>query len=346
MIALRKIGKGDGLIELQEIPEPLITPDEVMIEVKAAGICGSDLKIWHDHHPYWPPVTIGHEFSGKIVEVGRDVKNWSVSDRVVAMPHTRSCGHCALCLSGNIHICAEKRSIGWGIDGAMTKYLRMPAKLLLSIPAGLSYEEAAVTEPLAVAVNAVLLRSRVEPGDFVVVFGPGPIGFLSALVARAGGASTVVLVGVQQDEPVRLARAQAAGVNLTINIEKDPNIEGQIMDMTHGVGADLVIEASGARSAIGTGIQIVRRLGRIAALGVSGTDNVPIPWDTAMFKACDLMFNFSTTYQSWDRALRLMDMGAVDVKHVITEVKPLADWLSVFSNLEKGKGIKSMLVPG
>lgn len=345
MIALRKIGKGDGFIELQDISEPSITPDEVMIEVKAAGICGSDLKIWHDHHPYWPPVTLGHEFSGKIVEVGSEVKNWAVGDRVVAMPHTRSCGRCALCLSGNIHICAEKRSIGWGIDGAMTNYLPMPAKLLLSIPGELSYEEAAVTEPLAVAVNAVLLRSRVEPGDFVVVFGPGPIGFLSALVARAGGASAVVLVGVEQDVKVRLARAQAAGIDLTVNVERDPNIVERIMDMTHGVGADLVVEASGVRSAIGAGIQMVRRLGRFAALGVSGADNVPIPWDTAMFKACDLMFNFSTTYQSWDRALRLMATGAVDVKHVITEVKPLADWLSVFSNLEKGDGIKSMLVP-
>ena len=345
MIALRKIGKGDGLIELQDIPEPSITPDEVLIEVKAVGICGSDLKIWHDHHPYWPPVTLGHEFSGKIVEVGKEVKNWKVDDRVVAMPHTRSCGHCALCMSGNIHICAEKRSIGWGIDGAMTKYLRMPAKLLLSIPEGLSYEEAAVAEPLAVAVNAVLLRSRVEPGDFVVVFGPGPIGFLSALTAHAGGASTVVLVGVERDERVRLTRAQAAGVDLTVNIERNPDIVERIMDATHGVGADLVVEASGSRSAIGASIQIVRRLGRVAALGVSGTDSVPVPWDAAMFKACDLMFNFSTTYQSWDRALRLMGTGAVDVKHVITEVKPLTEWRSVFSNLEAGDGIKSMLVP-
>jgi L-iditol 2-dehydrogenase len=345
MIALRKIGKGDGFIELQNIPEPSITPDEVMIEVEAAGICGSDLKIWHDHHPYWPPVTLGHEFSGEIVEVGSEVKNWTVGDRVVAMPHTRSCGRCALCLSGNIHICPEKRSIGWGIDGAMTKYLRMPAKLLLGIPEGISYEEAAVAEPLAVAVNAVLLRSRVEPGDFVVVFGPGPIGFLSALVARAGGASTVVLVGVEKDSQVRLARAQDAGVSLTVNVERDPNIVERIMDMTKGVGADLVIEASGSRSAIGASVQMVRRLGRVAALGVSGTDNVPVPWDNAMFKACDLMFNFSTTYQSWDRALRLMGMGAVDVRHAISEVKPLAEWHSVFGNLEAGNGIKSMLVP-
>lgn len=345
MIALRKIAKGDGFLELQDIPKPSITADEVLIEVKVTGICGSDLKIWHDHHPYWPPVTLGHEFSGEIVEVGKEVKNWSVGDRVVAMPHNGHCGRCALCLGGNIHICPEKRSIGWGIDGAMAKYLRMPAKLLLRVPESLTYEEAAVAEPLAVAVNAILLRSRVEPGDFVVIFGPGPIGFLSALVARAGGASTVVLVGVERDAKVRLARAKVAGIDLTVNVEKEANIVERIMDMTHGVGADLVIEASGARSAIGAGIQMVRRLGRVAALGVSGADNVPVPWDIAMFKACDLKFNFSTTYQSWDRALRLMGKGAVDVKHVITEVKPLKEWESVFRNLEAGDGIKSMLVP-
>jgi L-iditol 2-dehydrogenase len=248
-------------------------------------------------------------------------------------------------MAGNIHICPAKRSIGWGIDGAMARYLQMPAKLLLSIPDGLSFEEAAVAEPLAVAVNAVLLKSRVDPGDLVVVFGPGPIGFLSALAARAGGASKVVLVGIERDERVRLTRARSAGVDLAINIEREPNLLERILDLTNGIGADLVVEASGSRNAIGAGLQIVRRLGRIAALGVSGKDEISVPWDVAMFKACDLMFNFSTTYQSWERALRLMGSRAVDVRHVITGVKPLTEWKSVFEGLEAGEGIKSLLVP-
>jgi L-iditol 2-dehydrogenase len=345
MKTLRKTGKGEGLIEIQDIPLPSMTPDEVLVEVKAAGVCGTDLKVWHDSHPYWPPVTLGHEFSGVIVEVGKDVVKWKVGDRVVAMPHTRHCGRCALCMAGNIHICPEKRSIGWGIDGAMARYLQIPAKLLLSIPDELSFEEAAVAEPLAVVVNAVLLRSRVEPGDFVVVFGPGPIGFLSALSARAGGASKVVLVGIERDERVRLTRARSAGVDLAINIEKEPNLFERIMGLTNGIGADLVVETSGSGSAISTGLRLVRRLGRVAAIGVSGKDEISVPWDVAMYKACDLMFNFSSTYHSWERALGLMGSREVDVRQVITDVKPLTEWKSVFEGLEAGEGIKSLLIP-
>src|SRR3990172_7629700 len=160
MLALVKLQKGKGFLKLKEVETPKIVADEVLIEVKAAGICGTDIHVKNDEFPYWPPVILGHEFSGKIVEIGSKVDSYEVGDRVVAEPHTLACGKCYLCRTGNIQICSSKRSIGWGIDGAFTKYIKMPEKLLHKIPDKVSYEHAAVVEPTANVVHDVLERSK------------------------------------------------------------------------------------------------------------------------------------------------------------------------------------------
>ena len=345
MKALVKVAKGDGFIELRDIGEPKIGPSEVLIEVQAAGICGSDVHIYHDEHPYWPPVVLGHEFSGRIVEVGKEVRGWSLGDRVVAEPHTKACGTCALCRAGNRRICPEKRSIGWGIDGAFTQYLKMPAILLYRIPDNISYEEAALTEPTAVAIEAVVLRGRVKPGDFVVVQGAGPIGLLSALVAKAGGASRVLVTGIGRDAEVRLPVAEQVGIDYVVNVEEDSDIVDKVMKLTGGVGADLVVEASGAPSAIWAGIEMVRRLGCIVVLGVTGRGSVSVPWDEAVFKACDVLFSFSTTCASWTRTLDCFASRQIDVRPLITAKYPLEDWQRAFEALEQGKSVKCLLIP-
>jgi L-iditol 2-dehydrogenase len=288
---------------------------------------------------------MGHEFSGRIVEVGKEVKGWSKGDRVVAEPHTKACGTCALCRSGNRRICPEKRGIGWGIDGAFTKYLKMPAVLLHRIPDNISYEEAAVTEPTAVAVEAVVLRGQVKPGDFVVVEGAGPIGLLSALAAKAGGASKVLITGIGRDARLRLPVAEQVGVDYVVNVEEDPDIVDKVRKLTGGMGADLVVEASGAPSAIWAGIEMVRRLGCIVVLGVTGKKRVSVPWDEAVFKGCDVLFSFSTTYASWEEALDCLANRQIDVRPLITLKSPLEDWQRIFEALEKGEGVKGLLIP-
>ncbi|MEW6355184.1 MAG: zinc-binding dehydrogenase [Planctomycetota bacterium] len=344
MLALVKTKKGPGNLELREVPMPVYDADEVLIEVKAAGICGTDLHVKEDRFPYWPPVILGHEFAGVIAEVGKDVKNFKVGDRVVGEPHTRACGKCYLCRTGNIQICPDKRSPGWGIDGAFAKYLKMPEKLLHRLPDHVSFEEGAVVEPTCNVVHDVLERGRVEPNDFVVVLGPGPIGLLAAMAAKAGGARAVMIIGTPADEELRLAKAREIGVDHVVNLAETNPME-KCMELTHGVGADLVVEASGAEPAINSAVELVRKKGRITAIGIPATDRTSFAWRGAMFKVCDIIFNLSTSYTSWDKAIGLIASGRINAASLITHKEPLTNWERVFADLENLRGLKGILIP-
>ena len=159
MKALVKTAKGKGNLEIRDIPVPEPGHGEVLLKILAAGVCGTDIHVRDDNFPYWPPVVLGHEFCGKVVELGEGVTLVKQGDRVVGEPHTKACGHCWLCRTGNIQICPEKRSPGWGIDGSMAEYLVMPEKLLHRIPDSISDEVGAVIEPTANAVHVRYLGS-------------------------------------------------------------------------------------------------------------------------------------------------------------------------------------------
>ncbi|MBC7189479.1 alcohol dehydrogenase catalytic domain-containing protein, partial [Candidatus Aerophobetes bacterium] len=262
MQALVKTRKGKGFIEVRDVPVPAYSPDEVLIKVKAAGICGTDIHIWQDKMLYWPPVIMGHEFAGEIVEVGENVKSWQKGDRVVAEPHTKSCGVCFFCRSGNIQICSNKRAIGWGIDGAFAEYIKMPVKLLHRIPDNVSYEEAALCEPLAIVIDCLILNTGIKAADTVVVEGAGPIGILSAMLAKAAGAAEVIITGTKKDEKLRFEVARELGFK-TLNVE-DKGWEEEILTLTQGRGADIVVEAAGVEASANAAIRIARRLGKIA----------------------------------------------------------------------------------
>jgi L-iditol 2-dehydrogenase len=344
MQALIKTQKGPGFLELREVPEPTPGPDEVLIAVKSCGICGTDIHVWNDKFPYWPPVILGHEFSGEIVAVGAATSLFKVGERVVGEPHTQACGHCYLCRTGNIQICPMKRSPGWGIDGAMTKYLKMPERLLHRIPDSMSYDLAALVEPTANVVHDVVERARIDAGDFVVVLGPGPIGLLAALTARAAGARHVVIVGTPADEEIRLAKARELGFETVLNAAEVNPVEA-VRDLTGGLGADLVVECSGAPPAIASTVDLIRKKGRICVIGLTGKDSIPFPWDKAAFKVCDVVFNLSTSYTSWDRTIHLIASGRLPAGQVITHRLPLSEWKSGFEGLEAHKELKVLLIP-
>lgn len=343
MQALVKTQKGPGFLELMEMPEPRPSPGEVLIEVKACGICGTDVHVLHDQFPYWPPVILGHEFSGVVVEAN-GTSHFKVGDRVVGEPHTQACGHCYLCRTGNIQICPTKRSPGWGIHGAFAKYLKMPERLLHRIPDSMSYETAAVVEPTANAVHDVIERARVEAGDFVVVLGPGPIGLLAAMAARAGGARHIVMVGAPQDEAVRLKKARQLGFETVINLGETNPVEA-VQDLTGGIGADLVIEASGAPPAIASTVELVRKKGRICAIGLTGRESIAFPWDKAAFRVCDIIFNLSTSYTSWDRTINLIAAGRIPAGEVVSHRMPLSEWRCAFDEIEAQRALKVLLIP-
>ena len=344
MLALVKTQKGVGYLELREVDVPKIAPDEVLIEIRAAAICGTDIHVKHDRFPYWPPVVLGHEFSGQILEVGSEVEHYHEGDRVVAEPHTKACGKCFFCRTGNIQICPAKRSPGWGIDGAFTQYLKMPEKLLHRIPDHVSFEEAALVEPTANVVHDVLERGRVEAEDFVVVLGPGPIGLLSAMCAKAEGARKVMIVGTPQDEELRLKVAHEVGIDYVVNLGEEDPIQ-KTLELTNGLGADLVVEASGAEPAIRTTVDLVRKKGRITVIGMTGEADITFPWDKAIFKACDLLFNLSTSYTSWDRAISLIAERKINVDALSTHREPLTNWEQVFDDVEHLRALKAVLLP-
>ena len=302
------------------------------------------MHVKHDKFPYWPPVILGHEFAGQIVALGPDVQHCAVGDRVVGEPHTQACGHCYLCRTGNIQICPTKRSPGWGIDGAFARFLKMPERLLHRIPDSMTYDDAAVVEPTANTVHDVIERAGVQAGDFVVVLGPGPIGLLAALTARAGGARHLVMIGTPADEAIRLKKARELGFETVLNVAEDNPLEA-VRDLTGGIGADLVIECSGAAPAIASTVDLVRKKGRICAIGLTGKDNIAFPWDKAAFKVCDLIFNLSTSYTSWDRTINLISTGRIPAGHVVSHVLPLDEWEFAFEEIEAQRALKVLLVP-
>ena len=346
MKALVKTAKGKGLVEIREMPVPEIGDNEVIIEIKAAGICGTDLHIYNDKFPYWPPVILGHEFSGVIAEIGKNVSDWKIGDRVVGEPHTLACGKCWLCRTGNRQICPEKRSPGWGIDGCFAKYMKYPEpELLHKIPDTLSFEDAALVEPTANVVSDVLERGAIKPVDFVVIIGPGPIGLLAAMAAKAGGAAKVAVVGTDADEELRLPTARKLKtIDYVVNVNKEAPVS-LVMDLTEGRGADLVVEASGAVAGINSAFQLVRKLGKITAIGLTGKEKIELPYDTGMFKAVEFIFNLSTSYTSWDKTIKLLNSNKIETSPLITHKGGIEKWKEFFSDLENKKGIKGIFLP-
>ena len=344
MKALVKTARGTGNLELNSVPLPKIEPNEVLIRVRACGICGSDLKIQDDQHPYTPPVVIGHEFAGEIAEVGAQVSGWVEGDRVVAEQHTNACGRCRQCLTGSAFACKSKRSPGYFTNGAFAEYIKMPGWLLHRIPDKLSFVEGALAEPAAVAAHGVLDRTGIEPEDRVLVIGCGPIGLLAAKMAQVAGASTVIITGIERDEKVRLPKARQLGINYVVNVTQT-DLAQLVEEISGGEGMDVVIELSGALPAINQAFRLVRRLGRVGIIGQPPSDEISIPYREAMFRALTISFSYSSKFTSWERALSLFERGAVNPKDFITHVLPLEDWQQGFTLLRNGDAIKVVLKP-
>jgi len=344
MLALVKTAAGPGNLILKEVPEPEIAPEEVLIRVRACGICGSDLKIQDDEHPYTPPVIVGHEFSGEIVALGANVSGWTIGDRVVSEQHTRACGRCRQCLTGNAFACASKRAPGYFVDGAFATYIKIPAWLLHRIPENLNYVEAAFSEPTAVAVHGVLERTGISPGDVVLVLGCGPIGLAAAKMAQANGASRVIITGVERDEIARLPKARQLGIDYPVNVSK-VDLAELVAGLTGGEGADVVIELSGASAAIEQAFTLARRLGRVGVIGQPPRDQMTIPYRQALFRALTVTFSYSSKYTSWERALSMFARGALNPGDFVTHVLPLADWEHGFDLARRGEAVKVILEP-
>ena len=343
MKAVVKYAHGKGNVELRDVPEPSPGPDEVMIEVKAAGICGSDIHIFDEDIklPIRPPVIIGHEFSGVVAEVGSSVTKWKPGDRVTSETSAHVCGECLPCRTGNYNVCAEKRLIGYWFNGAFAKYCVVPSRLVHKLPDNVSFLAGALCEPLACCVNGVIEKTRILLGDVVVIAGPGPIGLLSLQIAKSQGA-TVVLCGLSQDEK-RLKLGEELGADLIINVEEEDPFQ-TVLKMTNGAGADVFLECSGSPNAVRMGFRLVRRMGQYTQLGLTGR-SFSLDFDLVAYKEIIVRGMLGQRWTSWNRGLKMLSKGLVKTEPLISDVLPLSQWEIGFQKFRRKEGIKIILKP-
>lgn len=328
-----------GCVEIREMERPTIERDDVLLEVANVGVCGSDLHQWTADHS-WPvnyPVVLGHEFGGHIVELGSDVKGWKEGDRVVSETAAIIDSSNAMSRRGLYNLDPTRKGFGYGVDGAMTKYVRVPARILHAVPDALSLERACLTEPCCVAYNAVVRNARIEPGDRVVVMGPGTIGILCAAMARLCGAE-VALVGLDADRQ-RLQIAQDHyGCDAIVG---DPSEWARRRD---GLGCDGVIDAAGVSATLQVAIDIVRPAGWISKVGW-GRQALGFSLDPLVQKNVTLQGSFSHHWAIWERVLALLASGQLDVAPIIGGVWPLDQWHDAFEKMHCGEVVKSILQP-
>ena len=343
MRAVVKYGRQPGNVAVQEVPEPTITPEQVLVEVGAVGVCGSDIHLWHENQS-WAiqcPVILGHEWAGTIVEVGENVAGWTVGERVAVETAAFVCGQCTYCLTGAYHMCPHRKGYGNLIDGAMTKYVAVRPGILHRIPRGVSLEHAALTEPACVATQALTVNSRIKPGDIVVIQGAGTIGIMALQIARISGAGTIIMLGTDMDTQ-RLEVAQELGAHYTVNVQHD-DATGLLRSLGDGFGADVVVDCTGVSAALKQALDLVRPLGAIVKIGW-GPQPLHFSLDPLVAKAATLQGSFSHTYATWERVLNLMATGQLNLDPMIGGVYPLEDWEIGFHAMHVGENVKSVLV--
>jgi threonine 3-dehydrogenase len=343
MQALRKVAPGPGL-SLEEVPEPEPSASDVIVEVEAASVCGTDLHIhlWDG----WaagrirPPVTLGHEFAGTVVDVGADVRNVAVGDFVSAESHI-TCGHCSACRTGNAHLCEQTQILGVDRAGAFARFVAVPESVIWKTDrTRLPPEIATLQEPFG---NAVFATSEQDlSGRTVAVLGCGPVGLFTIAIARASGAARVLASDLH---PFRLGLARTMGADGVADVSAVDDIAGWYREQTDGHGADVVFEMSGSPLAVADTVQIARPGGRVILFGIPSR---PVELDVAaaIFRNLTMQaVSGRRIFATWYRTRFLLESGAVDLRPLITHEYGLEDWEQVFAKLEAGEACKIVVYP-
>jgi threonine 3-dehydrogenase len=344
MRAIRKTRPGPGL-EVTDVPRPTTGSSDVLIRVHHAGVCGTDLHIaqWDE----WaqgrikPPVVLGHEFAGEVVEIGEDVGGeFSVGQLVTAEGHI-ICGHCRQCRTGNGHICQRTSIIGVDRDGAFTEFIAMPATNVMALD-GIPTTVGAIMDPMGNAFHTVLTGTEV-PGAAVLVVGCGPIGCFAVGIARAAGAARVIATDVN---PTRLELARRMGAHVLLNPEQE-DVVARVMSETRGEGADIVCEMSGHPAALRQAFRAVRLGGRVQLLGLP-------KGEVALNLSNDVIFKGVTVYgvigrrmyETWHQMRTFLSSGRLDPTPVITHRFPLEKIQDALDAIASGAAGKVILEIG
>lgn len=329
MLAVVKFAPGFEGIELREIEVPEPGNGEVILKVIAAGICGTDVHIAKDEYAHQTPVVMGHEVLGIVSQVGSEEDQVWLGKKVAVETYYSTCEKCPFCRSGRTNLCPERRSIGSFRDGGFAEFIKIPVLNLHEIPESLGLLDGVLAEPLACVTNCLMNPPRVQPGQSVLVTGPGAMGQLAAQVARAAG-GRVTVAGLESDR-ARLDMASDIGFDTTV---KDPGEET----------FDVVIECSGNAFAAASALRAAKRGGTYIQVGIFGHD-VSVPLDLVLLKELTISSGFASTPESWLSAMELLRDGKLTLGPLVTKQVGLEDFSEAFASAVRGDGVKTVLVP-
>jgi L-iditol 2-dehydrogenase len=338
MKAVVKTRVGEGNVELVERPVPEPKPGEVRIRVEAAGVCGTDCKIYKGEAWSNPPVILGHEYSGVVDKLGVGVTGIEIGARVVSETAQVICGDCEYCKIGRYLMCRKRLSIGYGVDGAFARYITVRKEIVHRIPDITEFNEAALCEPFAVALHGVWDNAKIDPTHLVLVSGPGTIGILASLATKAKGAR-VILAGTPHDAQ-RLKIARELGIDYTTD---SLNLES-LLALTGVSQVDTAIDCTGAGAAISTALELLRPTGRLVQIGLT-KPSLEIKYSLLTAKELSINGVFGHQWHNWKQALALMGDRKFDFGKVITGCYPLERWREAFEQMQEQKGIKTLLIP-
>lgn len=332
--------------ELQQVPEPTVSANEVLIHVHACGICGSDIHgMDGSSGRRIPPIIMGHEASGVITETGANVYEWKVGDSVT-FDSMIFCGNCYYCREGQTNLCDNRRVLGVSCDdyrrnGAFADYVSVPQHILVRMPEGLPYEYAAMAEPVAIAVHATDI-TPIKLNDTAVVVGAGMIGLLVVQALRLAGCGKIIAVDLDRN---KLEMARSFGADFGIQVSKETDVVAEILGLTGGRGADVCIEAVGNTPAVQTAVRCVRKGGNVTIVGnLAPNIELPLQWmvtrELTIRGSCASAGEFGTS-------LELIASGKIDVEPLISRVAPLEEGGEWFSRLYSGEAglMKVLLKP-
>jgi L-iditol 2-dehydrogenase len=341
MKAVVKYKAGKGNVDLLDMPEPICGDDQVIIQIDHCGICGTDLHVYHDNFRNYPPVILGHEFVGAVVEQGKNVtghyKNQKFS---VFGAIAKICGHCVYCYRGEHFFCKERRGMGHGVHGAFTNYAAVRPDQLYSVPSNISVREAALVEPLAAAVHAVTEVAKFKLGDTVLVSGPGPIGLLIVKLLARMGIKTIV--AGTSDDIIRLRLATSYGAHKTIMVDNQ-ELSTFVRAETNGRGVDAAFEAAGVQASVRSCLEQLKPMGHYIQVGHFGKDLL-LPWDLVAFKQLKIDGSVGYNRSTWNSTMQILEQG-LHIQDLITHEMPISDWEQGFNLMESKKAVKILLHP-
>lgn len=343
MKAIRLLDKDQ--LELQNIPKPVIKEDEMLVRVRAASICGTDVRMWKNgasNVSCEHPLTLGHEFAGEIAEMGTAVKGYQVGMRVAVAPNM-GCGHCDMCVSGNTHLCREMSAFGVTIDGAMAEYVKIPANAIIQgnvsvLGKEISYQEAALVEPLSCVYNGQKLLG-IRPGDDVLVVGLGPIGVMHIMTAKLFGAGRI-FVNDLSEERIKQAAALIPDVL---------PVYGDVMDglKKYGCsGVDVCIIAAPAPGAQAASLEYMNINGRLLFFGGLPENKKIVPINTNLIHYRQLHIQGCTkqNISEYRKCAKLVDDGRIPLGLIASDTYAIEDYQKAFENAAAAKGLKHVIV--